>query len=1353
MRRAFVVAVLLAMMVGLRKLQIGNHAAADPLTLATIGFVVLAAFSLAELGGHLQLPRVTGFILAGVSLGPHALNIMSPTVVGDMKMFNALALGLIATTAGLELDLAGLRRLARTLGATIAVKVALGVLVVGGTFFAVESNFHVLGLTTVEERLALAVVFAVLSIGTSPAIALAILSETSAKGRLADLVLGAAVVKDLVVVVCLAVAVATARALTGGGELGVDVLTHVGEELGASILGGSILGVLLIAYLRWVKAEMLLFVAAMVLVVAEISAALHLELLLVFIVAGLVVRNFSEHEHDLLPPLQKVSLPVFVVFFTNAGASVDIAATLSVLPLALAMCLARVVSYITASRVGGRFGGETPVVRRLAWLGYLPQAGVTLGLTGLAAGQLGGQLGNAVTTLGMALVALNLLIGPVTLRAALRRAGEVPDAPRDAATSAEAAAARSYPAAAALADPGLRNDVASCVEHARAAARGWVEEVIAPRVAAFGAPLAEVLGDGPGASRTHAFTGLREAARAAPPPNAARLFSTLTLGCRALVDERRVPVEDSVGQARPGERWIRRANRRIWRMFAVLTRRVRRVPVQLVARTYLEPKYIEAAAGAQGALLRFEAAQVATLAALAAGELTREEALRTVQDQAARVVEELQRDLDASLDRAAAGLAHTLALVDTPELPLRKIRYSTVEYGVRAGLQQLAADAAAWPDRIDAAIQTALITAEIAEAREKTEAALLSRILEPLAEALRTVADTAGALAGSLHRLAGGDAEVSHDELDDEVQALRAITRKLPAALRHAQHVPTADTVVGAHTPELPDRAQMVPLAELRRAARPATIDPVEVSLRERVDAKIAADLIAPIDGQIERARAGLEVAAAQLVESVELVAFMARTVREAEVDASARARSQLDGLAGARARAEAIVASLDGRGEALAGAFRGAFEASYGALVALTYWTTSVAEPLAGGSRKPAGTHVRLAAIWRGLVLAVRGEAARYAELLRLRAEASRFDPADMRDFLTNRQRDREKVQGPALYEQLFSDAPIRDPVLFIANREELRAIVHAAREWVGDAGAGNAALVTGAAGSGKSSLLAVARTKIGLRHVVAVERRAVGRRESIVEALASRIGCEPDVEALVATLRGDRTLVIVDDLHTWLGGGPADTRDLDVLLSLMLRTAASAFWLLAIDRHGFELLRELAPLRGWFAQIMELERLGVATVAEVITARHGATHRELAYPDAGVLAGLRQASPAESFHTALTTRAGGNLRQVIRLWRVSASVQRDGKVALRQLDSSASGLPFWPSLDADALAVLSLLLRHGPQTTQQLARRLGFDPTRVTRLLVTASLVVHADDDHDIAPALRDDVEAALREAGVRA
>jgi hypothetical protein len=198
------------------------------------------------------------------------------------------------------------------------------------------------------------------------------------------------------------------------------------KELGGSVLLGGLLGALIIAYVRFVGAEMLLFVAGLVLAAAELSKALHLDLLLVFIAAGFTVRNASSNWKLVLHALETVALPVYVVFFTIAGARIDVRATLAVLPLALLLSALRAGGFYAAARVGARVGRESEEVKRLAWQAYLPQAGVTLGLLGLAVESLGGELGKALSDLGIACVAVNLAIGPVTLRRALQLSTRAP---------------------------------------------------------------------------------------------------------------------------------------------------------------------------------------------------------------------------------------------------------------------------------------------------------------------------------------------------------------------------------------------------------------------------------------------------------------------------------------------------------------------------------------------------------------------------------------------------------------------------------------------------------------------------------------------------------------------------------------------------------------------------------------------------------------------------------------------------------------------------------------------------------------------------------------------------------------
>src|SRR6185436_3878891 len=99
MKRLIVVGALLGLMVGLELLGAQGTSGTHALTLAAIGFVILASFAIAELLAARGLPKVTGYILSGVLLGPWVGDVLTHAVVEQMGMFQTLAIGLIALTA------------------------------------------------------------------------------------------------------------------------------------------------------------------------------------------------------------------------------------------------------------------------------------------------------------------------------------------------------------------------------------------------------------------------------------------------------------------------------------------------------------------------------------------------------------------------------------------------------------------------------------------------------------------------------------------------------------------------------------------------------------------------------------------------------------------------------------------------------------------------------------------------------------------------------------------------------------------------------------------------------------------------------------------------------------------------------------------------------------------------------------------------------------------------------------------------------------------------------------------------------------------------------------------------------
>jgi|GEM_PF-503578 len=467
MRQVLALALLVGAMLGLAKLGTWlTGSAIDEqlrtfvelgITFAGVGFVVLTAYVLAAAGAGfkpLPLPRVTGYILAGIALGPYASEVLSKDVVHDLENFNKLALSLIALEAGLELQMTAIKKVARSLLSIVAFKVPLSWLLIGGAFY-LASPLLPMELSS-AERLTIGLVIGALAVGTSPAVSVAVISERQSKGKTPDLILSIAVFKDIVMILMLAVAITVGQSLVTGSEMSADSFVKLGKKISLSILAGAVLGGLLIAFMRWVRWQLVLTLLIVAYGGAVLSDVLHLKSLLVFIAAGFVVSNFSHYGHDLHKPLALLALPIFIVFFTRAGAGLDLSATVAVLPVAAILFVVRLFMLFSATKLGAKIAKDPPEFSNNVWLGFVSQAGVALGLLLIAQKDLE-VLAVPLGQVGVSLIALNLLIGPILLGVALKRAAPLE---QDAAAGAPDPHADPH----APADPALAPDAAEVTE-------------------------------------------------------------------------------------------------------------------------------------------------------------------------------------------------------------------------------------------------------------------------------------------------------------------------------------------------------------------------------------------------------------------------------------------------------------------------------------------------------------------------------------------------------------------------------------------------------------------------------------------------------------------------------------------------------------------------------------------------------------------------------------------------------------------------------------------------------------------------------------------------------------------------
>jgi Kef-type K+ transport system membrane component KefB len=137
----------------------------------------------------------------------------------------------------------------------------------------------------------------------------------------------------------------------------------------------------------------------------------------------LVVNLLSEHQR-VFRSLSGVEAPLYAAFFTLAGAGLDFRALLSTGVVGIGYILARALGKVAGSALGAMLTHSSLAIRRYLGLALLPQAGVAIGLTMLAAREFP-ELGNFLTTLVLAGVFVYELVGPPCARLAVVAAREV----------------------------------------------------------------------------------------------------------------------------------------------------------------------------------------------------------------------------------------------------------------------------------------------------------------------------------------------------------------------------------------------------------------------------------------------------------------------------------------------------------------------------------------------------------------------------------------------------------------------------------------------------------------------------------------------------------------------------------------------------------------------------------------------------------------------------------------------------------------------------------------------------------------------------------------------------------------
>jgi Kef-type K+ transport system membrane component KefB len=393
----------------------------------SLGFLMISAYLAGKWLRRTGFPLITGYIIAGLVCGPQVLGFLSEEVISELKLIDSIALSLIALAAGGEIIWEEVKKGLRGL---IFITSFQSLFIFTGIFLIIYFSLRIVPfLQDLPYTVAIssALLLSVISAANSPSTVIAVVTELRAHGRVTESILGVTVLKDVLVIIAFAGAVSLSTYITGpASSFDVSIIVGALWEISASVLGGVLLGFLLIFYISRVKGELALFMVGISYLSTELFHHFGLHPLLATVVAGFVVQNCSSHGRKFIESLEKAALPVFVIFFAITGASLELSSLSNLWILVFVIVLGRGLLIFAGTYAGASLARETDHIKKISWLGYLPQAGVSIGLAVLVANTFIGW-GEVVKDLAITVIAVNQIVGPIGLKYALVWSGEVRD--------------------------------------------------------------------------------------------------------------------------------------------------------------------------------------------------------------------------------------------------------------------------------------------------------------------------------------------------------------------------------------------------------------------------------------------------------------------------------------------------------------------------------------------------------------------------------------------------------------------------------------------------------------------------------------------------------------------------------------------------------------------------------------------------------------------------------------------------------------------------------------------------------------------------------------------------------------
>ncbi len=375
--------------------------------LLALSVMLLAGFLLTRITKLLKLPNVSGYIIAGILIGPYCLDLISKDIIQHMDFVSDIALSFIAFGVGKFFKKDVLKKVGGKVIVITIFEALMAMLVISISMhfiFHLDWNF--------------ALLLGAIASATAPASTMMTIKQYKAEGEFVNILLQVVALDDIVCLLAFSVATSFVSASEGGIQV-MEIIKPIGFNI-LAILLGAVLAIILRLVLnpKRSKENRLILVIMELLLICGLCSIMNISPLLCCMIFSTVYINITDDSY-LFHQIDNFTPPIMLLFFVLSGMRLDLTTLTTVGIIGVAYFIIRILGKYVGSFIGCAITKQNKNIRNNLGLALIPQAGVAIGLSVLGQRLLPTDLGNLLSTIILSSSVLYEFIGPACAKASL----------------------------------------------------------------------------------------------------------------------------------------------------------------------------------------------------------------------------------------------------------------------------------------------------------------------------------------------------------------------------------------------------------------------------------------------------------------------------------------------------------------------------------------------------------------------------------------------------------------------------------------------------------------------------------------------------------------------------------------------------------------------------------------------------------------------------------------------------------------------------------------------------------------------------------------------------------------------